>query len=813
MALSGRILSDTYAGGYRLELDWTATQSTSNNTSTITTKLYWHSLGSGYPMYNSSRKSGSVSIDGSSSGFSGTGLAALNGNQRKLIDTTSRTVTHDDEGKKAMTISAYFDVNIQASSWIGRASLAKYVYLDTIARGSSLATDASWTAGGALNIGIRRASSSFTHEVEVRVETRDGVYDWVGLIDFSSSESSKTFNFSEAQNTEIFSHLDGRSEANTRLLLRTYSGGTRIGDTYYYGKVKAPAASYTKDFDAYVYVDESIPIQLDVENSSFTHAIEISLGSYTKTITTSSDSVTWTPSSSEQNSLYNQLKNTNSMQGNVRIITFYGGVQVQSPRNQFIVFYVRNSEPTFGTGYSYKDNFSTTTAITGNNQYIISGKSKVLVTLPSSARAQPKNGATMIQYVASLAGKERTASYSSSGTVTFDFGEIAANRDQTLAIKAVDSRGNSTTTTKPVNVMEYTLPEVAGASRRINGFDEATQIAMTIELSPLTVGSTNKNALTALGYRYKESKSNTWPSTYTNMNRTSSGNVYKTEMIIEYLDTTKAYDIEFYAEDKLGRTTIVRRVSSARPLFHMDDQLQSIGFNKFPNAEHEFKFNGKFVFDKDIWNDMSKGAGILFPTTSGGNDPDVLSDFDQFLVKNGMVSLNQGSGYFGIDQDVHLDNHALIFKAAGSSNIDHIHHDDGSNTYHFASDASYKDRGNATLAFKNLDMLEYKLANGYNMATMRSLSSHDSPMLLQSVIDTVPLANEYYAYKDFVFGVSFDGAAEWVSAVAVNAQSLNYNVGIYNIGSSTVRVYVKELSGAKFTRNIDVCVIAGGKKA
>lgn len=45
MALSGTINKD-FGGGYRIQIEWTATQNISANTSTITAKFYLISLGS-----------------------------------------------------------------------------------------------------------------------------------------------------------------------------------------------------------------------------------------------------------------------------------------------------------------------------------------------------------------------------------------------------------------------------------------------------------------------------------------------------------------------------------------------------------------------------------------------------------------------------------------------------------------------------------------------------------------------------------------------------------------------------------------------
>ena len=48
-------------------------------------------------------------------------------------------------------------------------------------------------------------------------------------------------------------------------------------------------------------------------------------------------------------------------------------------------------------------------------------------------------------------------------------------------------------------------------------------------------------------------------------------------------------------------------------------------------------------------------------------------------------------------QDITFNNFALISHKANDTNIDHIWHDDSSNTWHLVSDASYKSTGNTNL--------------------------------------------------------------------------------------------------------------------
>lgn len=54
--------------------------------------------------------------------------------------------------------------------------------------------------------------------------------------------------------------------------------------------------------------------------------------------------------------------------------------------------------------------------------------------------------------------------------------------------------------------------------------------------------------------------------------------------------------------------------------------------------------------------------------------------------------------------DLLINNNALVSGDAGASNIDHIWHDDTTNTWHFCSDTTYKGTGNAKLQGGSLDV-------------------------------------------------------------------------------------------------------------
>ncbi|WP_079480562.1 phage tail spike protein [Halobacillus salinus] len=63
----------------------------------------------------------------------------------------------------------------------------------------------------------------------------------------------------------------------------------------------------------------------------------------------------------------------------------------------------------------------------------------------------------------------------------------------------------------------------------------------------------------------------------------------------------------------------------------------------------------------------------------------------------GGIELAEEAGRMYLNHDIDFRNHALISNHGGSSNIDHIWHDDGNNAWHMVSDGGYKYGGNTKL--------------------------------------------------------------------------------------------------------------------
>lgn len=201
LALSG-VFSKSINTRWRLQVEWSASQSIGGNYSDVTVRFYWIGEDQYSAVYSSASDPVSITINGNTS--TGSATAGLDANQKKLIHTHKVRVNHNDDGTKSFTLSAYFDLNVTLNSTsYGRESLSDSIILNTIPRKSTLASSANLSAGHNKTMSIKRASSSFRHEIEIYVKNRAGADVHVKHMELAAGDTSQSTDFSFAQTESI----------------------------------------------------------------------------------------------------------------------------------------------------------------------------------------------------------------------------------------------------------------------------------------------------------------------------------------------------------------------------------------------------------------------------------------------------------------------------------------------------------------------------------------------------------------------------------------------------------------------------------
>lgn len=786
-------LSDTFTkniGSYnRLRLVWTASQNAANNTSTITSKLYWEATRSGVgPIYSSSSRSASVRINGNTG--SATTNAYLSAGQSRLIKTHTVTVPHNSDGSKSVAISGTFDlsgISISGTNY-GSQTVSGTADLNDIPRESSLASAANWTAGDSLYLSISRATSSFTHQVRVYVNNTliKTVYD----VGYGASTS-----FSLAEHTAIFAQLNGATSRATRIDVLTYSGNTYIGTTSRTGTVTSPNASYVRSLNGEmtqynntrdVYTDQTIAVSISRASESHTHTLKFYSGTtLIKTVTGIGGSYNWVPSTAEKTAIHNTMKTARSAKGNIEVTTYYNGRIVRSATDNDINFYIRNAAPTLSAGaITYRDTNSVSIAVTGNNQQIIQNVSDLSVTL--TAAATGLQGATIAKYDVTVNGVTKSAATTASA---FVFGKVSASSSAIISVKVTDSRGFTVTTTKDIILVPYSPPRVTLEAERLNGFEKTVTVGVGGTLTPL---ANNTNYIKTATLSYRNRATNVTAGT-TSLS-TSGYPKFNAVPVVYTMDNQTAFDVIVSITDVLSTTTQTVVVEAGRPIVFIDSEKGSVGIGDFPSGLNELFLNGRLVFGSTSWS----GGGIVGDGEGSGaidmNNGDIVRAngiyFNDLANNNGeglmFAKTGTPAGFAfssGYDSQYLRDARQYV-------NGQYWFHVDTSGVFHRSS---------------------YKEPNGMNTATIYAPSNYSGQMLLQYRHSSFDVNDQ--SFVDITFPTAFDSAPDWVLVSGKESNSVGFNMTAYSITATGCRVYAKHVESYVGTFRVTFNVVAAGRKS
>ena len=389
----------------------------------------------------------------------------------------------------------------------------------------------------------------------------------------------------------------------------------------------------------------SLTVTTNRASSSFTHTITLKVGN--TTITTSSNvgasvSYNWT---SIQNAILATIPSGKSTTLTVICETFSSGTSLGTNTVTCAVSVNSGAGPSFST-FTYADTNATTTAITGNDQILISGKSTLTAIITAANKATANYSASMSSYTFAINGQTQSQAYSSSDIIK-NLGAVTisgtANQAKDLVVAAIDSRGYSKSVTKNITVVAYNNPIINATATRANGFENNTTIAVSGSVSPLLVNGTGKNAVnttSGLRYRYKSQNTTTWGA-WTNLACTynsTTGAVSSSSFVLN-LDNQTAYDFQFELTDKLATTTSNLVVAVGQPSFYSGaDGRVSVGGmpteSKQTGQDGQLEIKGHLVCKSGATNTnvgMSAkrtdvNRSLLFGVGTGGTNAGIYDD-------------------------------------------------------------------------------------------------------------------------------------------------------------------------------------------
>lgn len=296
-----------------------------------------------------------------------------------------------------------------------------------------------------------------------------------------------------------------------------------------------------------------------------------------RAVSKTGSSYTFNLTEAERNVLRGACPNSNTLNVKFYLRTVIGGNTFYSISDKKMT--IVNGNPTFSaSNITYKDNNSTTVAVTGNNQKLVQNLSSLLATITS---ATAKKSSSISKYEASINGVTQTIT--SAGNI--NFGVINSANDLTLSVKVTDSRGNTTTASKTVTFLAWTLPTAIISLKRKNNYEDESYLTVNASFSSVD----SKNSIT-IKYQYKKTTDSSYSS-----QTTINNNQQKTIT----LSKDYAWDFKIVITDRFGTTTYNTILAKGKFILFVDTKKLSVGVNCFPTKTESLEVNGVQVLEYD----------------------------------------------------------------------------------------------------------------------------------------------------------------------------------------------------------------------
>lgn len=216
MALSGSVTTSS-SSGRSVTLNWSATQSIANNTSTVSWTLVGSGSASGWVRVSELR----VTINGTQVYYRGSSnhTDCYNGTQ---LASGSTTISHNSDGTKSFSIS----VEAGIYQWAINCSGSGTFTLNTIARASSITSASSITLGNACSVKWTPASSSFKYKIKFALGS------WSYTTGYISPGITSAYTYTGYTiPVSVANYITSATTGTMTAYLYTYNGTTQIGST------------------------------------------------------------------------------------------------------------------------------------------------------------------------------------------------------------------------------------------------------------------------------------------------------------------------------------------------------------------------------------------------------------------------------------------------------------------------------------------------------------------------------------------------------------------------------------------------------
>lgn len=538
MALSGSF-QNLPVNNFGLYCTWSATQSVTGNYSDVTLNVYLKY----YTLEVGSRADSTISINGTSETYTAPAINDYSSGQHtKLLKTKTVRVNHNADGTKSgVALSAYWRFSgTYSGTPISSITASTTITLDTIDRAAptvSLSTSSITASGVTIS-----ATSSATADI------------W----QYSTDNGSTWTQFSTTAGTSASKAITGLSPNTTYYIkVRARKKSNQVYGTSSAATVKTLGGAVVNSVTALTADAATVKVVINVTvyEASYTNTLVIKNGS-TAYLTISG--LSWskgtadrtvTLTAAQRTTLLTAMSTIKSFTGTFAVSSYSGSTQIgsTSSKTATVSTTAANSGPTL-SGFTFADSYTTTTAITGNDQLFIQGYSKLTVT-PGTATA--KNNATITNYTATCNG----ISVSNTTGDALTVGVVSKSGTVAVVLTVTDSRGYTASVSKNITVLAYAKPKVSSLTlRRTNDIEAEMQLVFNGSISAITVDSVQKNSLLYVRYRYKATSATSYSSYVSILSAvTQSGTSFSySNLELRSLASDQSWDVHIQIRDQLN---------------------------------------------------------------------------------------------------------------------------------------------------------------------------------------------------------------------------------------------------------------------
>ena len=575
MALSGTF-QNYPVSSFGLYCEWSGVQSVTGNYTDITLNVYL----SYYTLAVGARSDSTISVNGVSETYTAPAINDYSsGWKKKLLKTKTVRVSHNADGTKSgvvLSASWRFSGTYSGVS-IGTITASATVTLNSIDRTApTVSCSVSNITANGFTIS---ASSSATSDIWQY--SLNGGSTWTQFSATAGTSATVTLS-SLSPNTTYSVRVRARKRTN-----QVYGTSGTVSAKTLGGAVLLSCGSFSADA-----ATVSLSLRVTVYNAAYTNYITIKNGSTTylslagRIWSAGTANRTITLTASERTTLLNAMANVKSFTATIELVTKSGSTQIGSASTCTCT--IRTSQANSGpslSGFTFADSYSTTIAITDNDQVLIQDYSRLTVT-PGTATA--RNGASIVSYSAVCSGVTK----SNTTGAALSLGTIGTSGTRDITLTVTDSRGYTASVTQSVTVVPYSKPRVSSVSlRRTNDIETEMQLVFNGSISPITVDGTQKNSLLYARYRYKLTSASSYNS-YSSIlgSVTATGSSFSfSNLELCNLDSESSYDFHLQIRDQLNSLTSLDLyfvVSQGTPLVALRKKMVGINTPSPETALH-----------------------------------------------------------------------------------------------------------------------------------------------------------------------------------------------------------------------------------